>query len=337
MSLSHLKKSHAEDIRKYRRQAQLLEVKPERRKRAEATLEKNPEVAATVAKSLQPTLTGTNITDLTDVLVDWGKTGAGHRGDKNGDGRVDVDDIWEVTKDWNPAPIPTPTRGAPPESLLTKENPIKMSRDGALILSDRLIDARGSSTGMAIEVPNDISMAIISLVRTHLLSSNYGAYCANTDHLSVKQSTIESGPGGNDYTIRGLFNTVEIIDSILRCAGTKAHRFVKANSFICRNTEISGGRLMCGGGYENEWENEQVFNGTFDHCPIKVASIQVYYKSVATFDGCDLTGTGEIFVDGDSTGGGQLTIKNCTGIKKITVQGKGKVTAPGWESKIVHR
>lgn len=144
-----------------------------------------------------------------------------------------------------------------------------------------------------IEGTNAIRVLSLGLTNVKIRSLNYSLYCGNCGPATVSWCDFETTGGGDDYTVRGVFDSWLSDNNRFVCSGIKAAgRFPNCLSFRSYRDLWQGGRLMLGGGYSVESVDPGTFVGTFEECKIRVASVEVYPKSTVTFKKVDFTGTG---------------------------------------------
>ena len=135
-----------------------------------------------------------------------------------------------------------------------------------------------------------------------------------------------SGSGDGDaYAVRGKAKTKykSRRNRYANDASKAVFRLYECPDFDSEDDTFEGGRLMLGGGYQNEWENEQPFKGRMKNGIVRCKSVQVYKNSEMVFTNTDFAGTPEIYCEG------KATFINCKNRPKFTSNSTGSMTVDG--------
>lgn len=161
-----------------------------------------------------------------------------------------------------------------------------------------------------------ISGDVITFRGSIIEAVNYAAWL-ECNEVNAEDTLFITHSGGNDYPVRA-YPAVKWRSTRCTYDNTEgkvkaAFRAMQCTDFISDGDTFKGGRLMSGGGVENEWDNEQPAVRVYRNGFIACESVEVYDKSHSTFENMDFAGTGHIFVDD----GGTLILKNCRNVPTI--------------------
>jgi hypothetical protein len=227
-------------------------------------------------------------TDLLAVIHAWGACSDACDADLApglGDGVVNASDLLVVTADWGHCPDHE-------DGGLTPCGPILLGHGAEAVINMAI-----SGTG-GIAAHNGTNVTRLVVRNCTIDVDNAGIYAAPCQEAIVRDTQINSDGGIDPYSVRGEFRRWVSKDSVFR--GDKAWRIYGLSEGSSTRDTFAGGRLLCGGGPANEWENAMDFdNFTFRNGRISVDSVEIHAASNnITFRNMDFTGTDHISIHG---------------------------------------
>jgi len=244
--------------------------------------------------------------DLIAVLDAWGSCMGACQADiapDDGNGVVNAADLFAVAAGWG-------------ECDPGKALPLNYCGEIALHDGNQAIANMAISGTHGIMGENDDHVGRLVVRNCTIHSVDAGIYCGSCDDVRLHNVLIQTGTGGDDYTIRGTFarylsRNCEFIsnDKSWRIYGL-------VNGGSSTDDVIVGGIMWVGGGAADSWVNELPFrNFTFTRTRIRASSVEIMGQtSDVTFNNVDFEGTDHISIHGPAH---NITFNSCDHLPEI--------------------
>src|SRR6185503_12901685 len=163
---------------------------------------------------------------------------------------------------------------------------------------------------------NDDQVGLLNITNCVINSVNAGIYCGSCQGVRLNNVHIQTGNGGNDYTIRGTFAKYTSVNSSFISNGKSWRIYGLVNGGSSTNDVIVGGIMWIGGGSADSWQNPLPFQYfAFNGTSISASSVEIMAQTHdVTFNNVDFAGTDHISIHGPAH---NITFNHCQHLPEI--------------------